>query len=65
MRSRAARLVARLLPAIAALAATALLIFSALGYEPIKAYMDSLSFDGDAFTFSLVAVRNPAQRRGQ
>ena len=52
MRSRAARFVARLLPVAAALAGTALLIFSHVQYESIKAYMDSLSFDGDAYTFS-------------
>jgi hypothetical protein len=34
------------------LLAAALLIFSAAGYERVKSYMDSLSFDGDAFTFS-------------
>ena len=52
MRSRAARFVARLLPVAAALAGTTLLIFSHVHYESIKAYMDALSFDGDAYTFS-------------
>lgn len=52
MRSRAARIVSRLLPFVSALVATVLAIFSAAGYERVKSYMDSLSFDGDAFTFS-------------
>ena len=52
MRSRAARIVVRVLPVVFTLVATALAIFSVAGYERVKSYMDSLSFDGDAFTFS-------------
>jgi 4-amino-4-deoxy-L-arabinose transferase-like glycosyltransferase len=50
--ARSARLLARVLPVAAALAAIAFLMFSAAEFERIKAYMDALSFDGDAFTFS-------------
>ena len=46
------RLLPFVLPSAAALAALALLIFSAAPYEQFKSYMDSLSFDGNAFTFS-------------
>jgi hypothetical protein len=51
-RERSARLVSRALPVVAASAALAFLIFSTVGYEPIKRAMDALSFDGDAETFS-------------
>jgi len=47
-----ARVVSRFLPAAAALAAIAFLMFSAASFERIKADMDALSFDGDAETFS-------------
>jgi len=49
---RSARVLSRVLPMAAALAAIALLMFSAARFERIKAYMDALSFDGDAETFS-------------
>jgi len=49
---RSALVLSYLLPVAAALAAIAFLIFSTASFERIKAYMDALSFDGDAFTFS-------------
>ena len=49
---RSARVLSLLLPVAAALAAITFLIFSAASFERIKAYMDALSFDGDAETFS-------------
>jgi dolichyl-phosphate-mannose-protein mannosyltransferase len=49
---RSARFVSRLLPVAAVLAAIAFLIFSTASFERIKSYMDALSFDGDAVTFS-------------
>jgi uncharacterized membrane protein len=49
---RSARILARVLPVAASLAAIAFLMFSVASFDRIKAYMDALSFDGDAFTFS-------------
>jgi len=49
---RSALVLSYLLPVAASLAAIAFVMFSAAPFERIKAYMDALSFDGDAFSFS-------------